>query len=158
MTGNVQPLEGSFISHSAIIQRVPVQMAAILSLVLGLHSCFWPVDHMGRKRNARLKKNESEFSGVLRGGPVGHAPPWANIFFSIHLIALQWVKKLVRLFARATEMNDDGINCTLRVVGNRTAQFAYVPAANAHKYYRRAVFSHLHGPTMWAFTRWFGYC
>ena len=45
-------------------------------------------------------------------------------FFSIHLIALQRVKKLVvRLFARATEMNGDGI-APPRVAGHRTAQFA----------------------------------
>ena len=57
-------------------------------------------------------------------------------------------KLVVRLFARATKMNGDRI-APPRVVGHRTAQFAqiYVPAADAHKYYRRAVFFHWHDPT-----------
>ena len=87
-------------------------------------------------------------SGVPRGA-VGHAPPWANFFFlhSPNCIAMSG-KLVVRLFARATEMNGDRI-APPRVVGQRTAQFAqiYVPTANAHKYYRRAVFFHWHDPT-----------
>ena len=68
---------------------------------------------------------------------------------SIHLIALQLVKKLVvRLFARATKMNGHGIAPPRKVYRQQNGTICTnVPAANAHKYYRRAVFFHLRGPT-----------